>query len=77
MTLRGPWSIRRRMLAIALGVALLAWLVGGLVTTLAARQGDERRRDAHLVQLAEAVITFPTDANALRTASSEESPRRT
>lgn len=58
MTLRGPWSIRRRMLAIALGVALLAWLVGGLVTTLAARQGDERRRDAHLVQLAEAVITF-------------------
>ena len=58
MMLRGPWSIRRRLLAIALGVALLAWLVGGVVTTLAARQADERRRDAHLVQLAEAVITF-------------------
>ncbi len=58
MTLQGPWSIRRRMLAIALGVAMLAWLVGGVVTTLAGRQADERRRDERLMQLAEAVITF-------------------
>ncbi len=58
MSLQGPWSIRGRMLAIALGVALLAWVVGGVVTTLAAHQADERRRDERLMQLAEAVITF-------------------
>lgn len=52
------WSIRARMLAIAVGVAALAWLVGGIVTVEAARDVDARMRDARLVQLAETLAAF-------------------
>lgn len=53
-----PWSLRRRLLGTALGVALLAWLVGGTVTVLAARDVNARLRDSRLQQLAETVWAF-------------------
>jgi len=52
------WSIRRRMLALAVGIAALAWLVGGVVTIEAARDVEARVRDARLALLAETVTAF-------------------
>lgn len=52
------WSIRGRMLAIALGVAMLAWLVGGIATFLAEQHADAQLRDARLVHLAKTLAAF-------------------
>ena len=52
------WSIRQRMLAIALSATLLAWLVGGIATTVATRDSGARMRDDSLRQLAHAVLAF-------------------
>ena len=41
-----------------LGVALLAWVAGGVITSLAAREADARLRDSRLVQLADTVVAF-------------------
>jgi signal transduction histidine kinase len=46
------------MFGVALGVALLAWLVGGIVTVGAAREASSRLRDVRLVQMAETVLAF-------------------
>ncbi|WP_284619030.1 ATP-binding protein [Aquabacterium humicola] len=53
-----PWSIRRRMLGIALGVALLAWLVGGVAAYLADQQADAQLRDGRLAHLAETLAAL-------------------
>ncbi len=55
---RAAWSLRGRMLAIALGVALLAWLVGGLAFYLVDSRIDGERRDARLMHLADTLAAF-------------------
>ncbi len=52
------WSLRGRMLGIALGVALLAWLVGGLAFFLVDARVDGERRDARLIHLARTLAAF-------------------
>lgn len=52
------WSIRRRMLAIALSVVLLAWLAGSVASLAGVQQTSERMRDARLVQLAQTIAAF-------------------
>lgn len=68
-----PWSVRNRMLALAVGIAALAWLVGGIVTAQAARDVDARMRDARLRQLAETVAAFA--AHELQERSPVDAPR--
>jgi two-component system sensor histidine kinase QseC len=46
------------MLAIALGATLLAWLVGGIASSIATRDSAARMRDESLRQLAHAVLAF-------------------
>ena len=57
-TATGRWSLRRRLLLLVLGVSVLAWLVGGVVTVRAVLDIEARQRDQRLLQLSATVLAF-------------------
>lgn len=54
----GHWSLRRRLLLMAVGSMLAAWLIGAVAMYWSAARQNERLHDDRLVELARTVMAF-------------------
>jgi hypothetical protein len=52
------WSLRRRLLLMAVGSMLAAWLIGAVAMYWSAARQNERLHDDRLVELARTVMAF-------------------
>jgi len=70
--LRGPWSLRRRVLLLTASVTAAAWLVGGAAIFLVQRHVSDSLFDQRLHDIANALLTFADhEINELQAAGAD------